>query len=63
MQNSIDAQMLCEAVQRCVIICYVKHNNVKWIWYLNTLCYRYVDPVEVGLTDEQLREIPYTHVE
>jgi len=24
---------------------------------------RYVDPAEVGLTDEQLHEIPYTHVE
>ena len=28
-----------------------------------SVCNRYVDPAEVGLTDDQLREIPYTHVE
>jgi len=24
---------------------------------------RYIDPAEAGLTNDQLREIPYTHVE
>jgi len=28
-----------------------------------SVCNRYVDAAEVGITDDQLREIPYTHVE
>ena len=35
-------------------------SSVEWIF---SVCNRYVDPAEVGLTDDQLREIPYTHVE
>jgi len=30
---------------------------------LFSVCNRYIDPVEAGLTNEQLQEIPYMHVE
>jgi len=30
---------------------------------LGVVCGRYIDPVESGLTQEQLKDIPYTHVE